>query len=271
LTLNTYGYVGSNYKLGMLQFLGGDTASAQDNFYAGIASTALTGTNNSEEGSLDFHVKNTAQAETLAVQIVGKAGTTLAGSGQHAKGVLFRYQGIAIDRVWQGYPGISVLNGSDYSSTASTQAEFRFHGTNSSSAAYPGTSGSDFSVDVRTDGSYVTGSDRRRKTNITTISSALSKVKQLTGKRFQTINRQSEINKNRSMADDYEFGFIAQEIESIIPESLKYNADEDDGTENWNSAYSMNYASVVPLLVNAIKEQDTIIQDLKSRIETLEG
>ena len=58
LTLNTYGYVGSNYKLGMLQFLGGDTAGAQDNFYAGIGSTALDGVNNSEEGSIDFHVRN---------------------------------------------------------------------------------------------------------------------------------------------------------------------------------------------------------------------
>lgn len=272
MTLNTYGYVGSGYKLALLQWLGGDTASAQDNFYAAIGATALTGTNNSEEGSLDFHVKNTAQtSDSLAVQIVGKSGTTLAGSGSHAKATLFPYQGLAIDRVWANYPGMSVLNGSTYSSTASTQAEFRFHGTNASGTSYPGTSGSDFSVDVRTDGSYVTGSDRRRKTNITTISSALSKVKQLTGKRFQTINRQLEINQNRSMADNYEFGFIAQEVESIIPESLKYNPDEDDGTENWNSAYSMNYASVVPLLVNAIKEQDTVIQDLKSRIETLEG
>tara|TARA_R100000742_G_C4279240_1_gene103331 strand:+ start:1534 stop:4830 length:3297 start_codon:yes stop_codon:yes gene_type:complete len=270
MTLNTYGYVGSGYKLGMLQWLGGDTASAQDNFYAGIGSTALTGTNNSEEGSIDFHVRNgISTTETLAMQIIGKAGTGVAGGGQHGKSVLFPYQGLAIDRIWNNYPGISVLNDSHYGS--SLQGEFRFHGTNSSSDAYPGTSGSDFSVDVRTDGSYVTGSDRRRKTNITTISSALSKVKQLTGKRFQTINRQSEINQNRSMADNYEFGFIAQEIESIIPESLKYHKDEDDGTENWNSAYSMNYASVVPLLVNAIKEQDTVIQDLKSRIETLEG
>ena len=33
----------------------------------------------------------------------------------------------------------------------------------------------------------------------------------------------------------------------------------------------MDYGSVVALLVNAIKEQDVIIEDLKTRIETLEG
>ena len=73
------------------------------------------------------------------------------------------------------------------------------------------------------------------------------------------------------MADNYQFGFIAQEIESIIPETVKHHENEDDGTDNWNSAYALDYSSLTALLVNAIKEQDTVIQDLKSRIETLEG
>ena len=268
MTLNTYGYVASNYKLGMLQFVGGDTAGAQDNFYAGIGSTALDGTNNSEEGSLDFHVRNGASStETLAVQIVGKAGTPLAGGGQVAKSTLFRYQGLAIDRVWGNYPGFSVLNSSD---AGTNQGEFRFHGTNSSSATYPAASGADFSVNVRTDGSFISTSDGRAKTNITTIDNALSKVNQLTGKRFQRINRENTPQEHLSK-NGYKFGFIAQEIEDIIPEAVQYHADEDDGTENWNSSYAMDYGSVVALLVNAIKEQDVVIQDLKTRITTLEG
>jgi hypothetical protein len=275
MTLNTYGYVGSGYKLGMLQFLGGDTAGAQDNFYAGIGSTALDGVNNSEEGSLDFHVYNgVSSSETLAVQIIGKAGAPLAGAGQVAKSTLFRYQGIAIDRVWANYPGISVLNSSD---AGTNQGEFRFHGTNSASASYPAASGSDFSVDVRADGSFISTSDRRAKINITTIDNALSKVNQLTGKRFQRINRENQPQEHLSK-NGYKFGFIAQEIEDIIPEAVKYHANEDDGTENWNSSYAMDYGSVVALLVNAIKEQQVLIEaqattitDLTTRIETLEG
>jgi hypothetical protein len=275
MSLNTYGYVGSGYKLGMLQFLGGDTAGAQDNFYAGIGSTALDGVNNSEEGSLDFHVYNgVSSSETLAVQIIGKAGTPLAGAGQVAKSTLFRYQGIAIDRVWANYPGISVLNSSD---AGTNQGEFRFHGTNSASASYPAASGSDFSVDVRADGSFISTSDRRAKINITTIDNALSKVNQLTGKRFQRINRENQPQEHLSK-NGYKFGFIAQEIEDIIPEAVKYHANEDDGTENWNSSYAMDYGSVVALLVNAIKEQQVLIEaqattitDLTTRIETLEG
>ena len=128
----------------------------------------------------------------------------------------------------------------------------------------------DFSVDFRVDGAYQTGSDRRRKKNITTIANALSTVKQLTGKKFQIVNRADEVQETTSK-NGYKFGFIAQEVENIIPETVKYNANEDDGTENWNSAYSLDYGSLTALLVNAIKEQDTVIQDLKSRIETLEG
>jgi hypothetical protein len=162
------------------------------------------------------------------------------------------------------------MNATPYSSTTSTQAELRIHGNNVSSASYPGVSGSDFGVTVRADGGYATGSDRRRKRNITTIDNALDTVKQLTGKRFQTVNRVEEVQEHVSK-NGYKLGFIAQEVEHLIPEAVQYHADEDDGTENWNSSYGMDYGSVVALLVNAIKEQDTTIQDLKSRIETLEG
>ena len=273
MTLNTYGYVGSNYKLGMIQFVGGDTASAQDNFYAGVSARAVNGANHQEDGALQFHVRSDQDTETLAVEINGEhnAGSQIAGGGSTRNGMMFRWQGIAIDRSWANYPGIAVMNSSDATTAASAHAEFRVHGTNGASSSYPSSSGSDFSVNFRIDGSYLSGSDLRRKTNITTIPSALSTVNQLTGKRFQTVNRTGDVNKYQSKADNYKFGFIAQDVEDIIPEAVKYHADEDDGTEDWNSAYSIDYASLTALLVNAIKEQDTVIQDLKTRIETLEG
>jgi hypothetical protein len=273
MSLNTYGYCGSNYKLGMIQFIGGDTAGAQDNFYAALSARTVNGANNQEDGALQFHVKTAGYSDTLAVEINGdnNPGSQIAGGGSTRNGMLFRWPGIAIDRSWGNYPGIAVLNSSDYSTNASTQAEFRVHGTNGASSSYPSDSGSDFSVNFRVDGSYITGSDRRRKTNITTIDNALNKVKQLTGKRFQTVNRAGEVNEHQSKADDYKFGLIAQEVEDIIPEATKYYKDEDDGTDGWNSSYSIDYPSLTALLINAIKEQDTTIQDLKSRIETLEG
>ena len=271
LTLNTYGYVGSNYKLGMIQFVGGDTASAQDNFYAGISARAVNGANHQEDGALQFHVRSDQDTETLAVELNGEhnPSSQIAGSGSVRNGMLFKWQGIAIDRSWGNYPGIAVMNESDYSSSSSTQAEFRVHGTNGSQDSYPSSSGSDFSVNFRVDGSYLTGSDKRRKKNITTIDNALSTVKQLTGKKFQVINRADEVQETNSK-NGYKFGLIAQDVEDIIPEATKYYKDEDDGTEGWNSSYSIDYPSLTALLINAIKEQDTTIQALEARIKALE-
>jgi len=57
-------------------------------------------------------------------------------------------------------------------------------------------------------------------------------------------------------------GFIAQEVENIIPEA---SSPMDSGL------LSVSVTSMVPTLVKAIQEQQTIIEDLKARIETLEG
>jgi hypothetical protein len=57
-------------------------------------------------------------------------------------------------------------------------------------------------------------------------------------------------------------GLIAQEVEKVLPEVVDRNADGYLG---------VRYTEVVPLLVAAIQEQQTIINDLKARVETLEG
>ena len=272
MSIEAIGYAGSNYQLGAIDFGGGDTAGAH-NYYGRIGCSTMVGSNNQESGSIEFYAKApgfSLDGEAHALQICGRVDTSSAGAGTSRNGSLFTYQGIAIDRTWANYPSLSIMNATPYSSSSSTQSELRIHGTNISSASYPTTSGSDFSVTTRSDGGYATGSDRRRKKNITTIDNALSMVKQLTGKRFQTVNSTNEVQEHVSK-NGYKFGFIAQEVENIIPETVIYHEDEDDGTDNYNSAYAMDYGSVVALLVNAIKEQDTTIQDLKSRIETLEG
>ena len=63
-----------------------------------------------------------------------------------------------------------------------------------------------------------------------------------------------------------ELGFIAQEVEQIFPGliSTEMNDDKID-------VKSIKISVFVPMLVKAIQEQQTIINDLKARIETLEG
>ena len=59
---------------------------------------------------------------------------------------------------------------------------------------------------------------------------------------------------------------IAQELKDVIPNVVIEGG--DDVTEE---PFGVDYGKLTPYLIKAIQEQQTIIEDLKSRIETLEG
>jgi hypothetical protein len=91
-------------------------------------------------------------------------------------------------------------------------------------------------------------SDRNKKTNITTIESAVEKVKRLRGVEFDWI------------ADGKHcIGVIAQEVEEVIPSAVQ----GDEGNK------TVSYGNLVGLLIQAIKEQQTVIDQLKSKIDSL--
>ncbi len=76
------------------------------------------------------------------------------------------------------------------------------------------------------------------------------------------------------------FGFMAQELNRVFPELVATNKGLPDVYAKSSSAsqqvemekgfYVVDYVSMVPILVQAIKEQQEIISDLKERIELLE-
>jgi len=105
-------------------------------------------------------------------------------------------------------------------------------------------------------------SDERLKKDVTDLTGSLDKIKSLRGVNFKWIDE--------SRGTDNRIGLIAQEVEPVIPEVVG-----DGGlpsTEDGEPAMkSIDYGHIVPHLVEAIKEQQTIIEDLKTRIETLEG
>ena len=101
--------------------------------------------------------------------------------------------------------------------------------------------------------SYNTGSDYRLKENVISLKDGLDRLNKLNPVQFDW--------KESQETDE---GFIAHEVQEIVPYVVK---GEKDGEE----IQTMDYAKLTPLLVKAIQEQQTIIDDLKSRIETLEG
>ena len=63
---------------------------------------------------------------------------------------------------------------------------------------------------------------------------------------------------------------IAQELHEHIPNLVTQGSDEKN-TFGHTMPWSVDYGKLTPYLVKAIQEQQTIIEDLKTRIETLEG
>lgn len=102
-------------------------------------------------------------------------------------------------------------------------------------------------------------SDARYKINIRPITNALEKVKSLQGVYFNW-NQKDFPQKDFGSQD--ELGFIAQEVEKIVPEVVT--------KEKNNEEYrAVKYDKIVALLVEAIKEQQKQIDQLQRKINEL--
>lgn len=102
-------------------------------------------------------------------------------------------------------------------------------------------------------------SDIRFKQNIRPIANALQKVKSIRGVYFNW-NQNAFPEKNFGSQD--EIGFIAQELEKIVPEVVT----KDKTKEEFRS---VKYDKIVALLVEAIKEQQNQIDSLKIALKKL--
>ena len=94
---------------------------------------------------------------------------------------------------------------------------------------------------------YGSASDERIKTNVRTIENALDKTLLLRGVNY---------NDFRIEPDKLKMGLIAQEVELIVPEVVH--------TDEETTMKSLEYSSLVGLLVEAIKEQQKQINELKN-------
>ncbi len=102
-------------------------------------------------------------------------------------------------------------------------------------------------------------SDVRLKMNFASIDGALNKVLSMNGKYYDW--RTTEFP-NRGLEEGRQVGVIAQEIETILPEVV---VTDDDGFK------SVEYGHIVPVLIEAIKEQQKIIDGQKTTINDLKA
>jgi len=108
---------------------------------------------------------------------------------------------------------------------------------------------------------FFDSSDRRLKKNVETIDSALSIINNLRGVRFDWNEEAQKLNENVDL-NKRELGVIAQEIEKELPEVIK---------EGLGGYMAVRYEKITPLLIQCIKEQQTMIKQQDERISKLEN
>ena len=94
-------------------------------------------------------------------------------------------------------------------------------------------------------------SDARLKANIVSLGSTLSRLLLIDGKKYRM-----------KKDGNQKIGLLAQEIQKVFPELVS----EDD-----NKMLAVNYQGLVPVLINAIKEQDLKMKEQEKRLERLEN
>jgi hypothetical protein len=105
---------------------------------------------------------------------------------------------------------------------------------------------SDVSGNFTATGNITAYSDIRLKTNINTIENALNTLSKLRGVRYQRKADRSD-----------QIGVIAQEVEQIVPEVV---IEDSEGT------LSVAYGNLVGLLIEAVKELSTKVDELEKKV-----
>jgi hypothetical protein len=140
-----------------------------------------------------------------------------------------------------------ILNNGVWQAQASMRAPIFYDSNNT--GYYADLNGTTYCYYLQSATTVQADSDRRIKNNIETITNALDKVIRLRG---TTFTRTDLIDKNKKY-----IGLIAQEVLEVIPEVV-------GGSEG--TKYSVAYGEIVAVLIEAIKEQQIQINDLKDMI-----
>lgn len=108
-----------------------------------------------------------------------------------------------------------------------------------------------------TNNSYGAISDAKLKENIIDATPKLADLMQVKVRSYNLIgNAQKQI------------GVVAQELEQVFPGMVDESSDRDaEGNDLGTTTKSVKYSVFVPMLIKAIQEQQTIIEQLKARLD----
>jgi hypothetical protein len=120
-------------------------------------------------------------------------------------------------------------------------------------------------------------SDKRLKENFTHIESPLEKVQKLNGYTFDWNAKSEELGFTPQYKQN-DVGLIAQEVQEILPQAAvlapfdsQTNQNGEVSSKSGENYLTIQYERLIPLLVEAIKEQQKQIDSLNVEIEKMKG
>jgi hypothetical protein len=155
------------------------------------------------------------------------------------------------------YPGVG-FNASSVDYAIGIDVDSLWHSVATSTDTFKWYAGATNIAQLAGDGTlYLTGdvvtswsSDKNLKDNITPISNPIEKIQKIGGYEF-------DWNDKQNVYEGHDIGVVAQEIEEVLPEIV---------TTRDNGYKAVKYEKIVALLIEAIKDQQNQINELKSRI-----
>jgi hypothetical protein len=255
-----------------------------------LTATGFIGTSTNQHMDLVTNNLVRGRLSNLGEFFIGTTNTVLAGD------LLNGVSNAAFPWAVNGY---SAFNGSGVYGSVTTGGTIfagvqgEYYGTNTSGAGVRGIAGSGanngvngsnaapttgwgglFQGDLGYTGFFGIASDQRIKQNIQTIPHALDIVKSLRG---TTYEHNLTAYPDLGLKTGINYGFIAQEVEEVLPnlvrekniphiESTMRDSKKELDAEQIKT---VSYIEIVPILVEAIKEQQELIDEMKKEIELL--
>ena len=243
-----------NIAWGTTNFVSGYQNVAGDtNANIGTAGSATAmGTNTTASGRSSFSANKNTTASNQASAAFGLS-TTADNFGMLAIGVN-NASGIGDTTIDpDNYGGYFYADGA-YTGTTAGVAFVIGNGDLNTSSGLAGNNPSNAFV-VNYDGSatlsgeLTINSDARLKSNIISLGSTLAKLLMIDGKSYTMKTNETKPK----------IGLLAQDVQKAFPELVKT-------TNNKDKILSVNYQGLIPVLINAIKEQQKQIKELKKLI-----
>ena len=272
----------TNSGIGAIDTLAVDTDTLyvdSTNNNVGIGTTSPSADLNVASSNATIHLTDTD--DTTYAEIRNNGGTLTIGSdvGQAASNssINFRVdnsEAMRVDSSGNLLVGTASATGSIGKGvaihfTASVGAGLELKGSNTggtfSSAIFRDGNGTDCgSIDINATANttaYTTSSDHRLKENDVDMTGAITRVKQLQPKRFNFISDPDDTTVD---------GFMAHEVQTIVPEAITgtHNEVDDEG----NPVYQgIDQSKLVPLLTGALQEAIAKIETLETEMTALKA